>query len=163
MHIPSTIAMRDQMKRYDKFLKAKSRREDVVKVSDGLDTPMKLQLAILASITGASKSAPLSIIRSVLEAGLEKESNQIYQEVEKYEADDLFWSMVSQIIGYTYVDRNLSALAAHILLTAGSRTLPESTFEGLSPFISTGNTHVAYCADMVAEWSFMMSIFHTLI
>ena len=65
MGIPSSVALRNQVKKYSKFLKAKSRRENVVKLTDKLDSPMKLQLAIMASIGESSKTDPISIIRSV--------------------------------------------------------------------------------------------------
>ena len=50
------------------------------------------------------------------------------------------------------VDHSLAALAAHILLTAGSRTLPEASLDGLDRFISHGSQHQAYCADLVSDW-----------
>lgn len=152
MGITSSVALRNQVKKYSKFLKAKSRREDVVKHSDKLDSPMSLQLAIMASIAESAKTDPVSIIRSVLRAGLDNNDNYLYQEFEKYDAADLFWSMVSQITGYSDVDHSLGALAAHILLTAGSRTLPESSLSGLEQFMSVGSQHQAYCADLVSDW-----------
>lgn len=49
MGIPSSVALRYQVKKYRKFLNSKTRRDDVVKLSDGLDSPMKLQLAVMVS------------------------------------------------------------------------------------------------------------------
>ena len=152
MGIPSSVALRNQVKKYSKFLKAKSRREDVVKHADKLDSPMKLQLAIMASIGESAKMDQVSIIRSVLRAGLDNNDNSLYQEFVKYDATDLFWSMVGKITGYTDVDRSLSALAAQILLTAGSRTLPEAALSGLDRFVSVSSQHQAYCADLVSDW-----------
>ncbi|MWL55307.1 BREX-1 system phosphatase PglZ type A, partial [Escherichia coli] len=70
MGIPSSVALRNQVKKYSKFLNAKARREDVVKLSDSLDSPMKLQLAVMASIGEAGRTEPIAIIKSVLKAGL---------------------------------------------------------------------------------------------
>lgn len=159
MGIPSSVSLRNQVKKYSKFLKAKSRRESVVKISDKLDTPMKLQLAIMASIGEASKTDPVSIIRSVLRAGLNTNDNYLYQEFVKYDAVDLFWSMVAQITGYTDVDRNLGMLAAQILLTAGSRTLPENALEGMDRFIAGNSQQEAMCADLVSDWIHSDDIF----
>lgn len=39
MGIPSSVALRNQVKKYRKFLNAKSRRDDVVKLADSLDSP----------------------------------------------------------------------------------------------------------------------------
>ena len=47
MGIPSSVALRNQVKKYRKFLNAKSRRDDVVKLADSLDSPTKLQLAVM--------------------------------------------------------------------------------------------------------------------
>ncbi|MDY6352531.1 MAG: hypothetical protein SPL57_05765 [Lachnospiraceae bacterium] len=152
MGIPSSVALRNQVKKYSKFLNAKARREDVVKLSDSLDSPMKLQLAVMASIGEAGHTEPIAIIKSVLKAGLNMDDNYLYQEFVKYEASDLFWGMVSQITGYNDVDHSLGKLAAHIILTAGSRTLPDSVFDGLSDFMTENPQLQAYCSDLISDW-----------
>lgn len=152
MGIPSSIALRNQVKKYRKFLNAKNRREDVVKISDGLDSPMKLQLAVMASIGEAQRTDPISIIKSVLKASLNMDDNYLYQEFVKYDAAELFWSMVSRITGYDDVDHSLGKLAAHIILTAASRTLPDAVFDGLSGFMSQNGQLQAYCSDLVSDW-----------
>lgn len=152
MGIPSSIALRNQVKKYRKFLNAKNRREDVVKISDGLDSPMKLQLAVMASIGEAQRTDPISIIKSVLKASLNMDDNYLYQEFVKYDAAELFWSMVSRITGYGDVDHSLGKLAAHIILTAASRTLPDAVFDGLSGFMSQNGQLQAYCSDLVSDW-----------
>jgi uncharacterized protein (TIGR02687 family) len=152
MGIPSSVVLRNQVKKYSKFLKAKSRRENVVKLTDKLDSPMKLQLAIMASIGESSKTDPISIIRSVLRAGIDSNSNYLYQEFVKYDAVDLFWSMVAQVTGYTDMDRNLGVLASQILLTAGRRTLPEASLDGLDKFMIGNSQQEAMCADLVSDW-----------
>ena len=152
MGIPSSVALRNQVKKYRKFLNAKARRDDVVKLSDGLDSPMKLQLAVMASIGEAQRTDPIAIIKSVLKAGLNTDDNYLYQEFVKYDTADLFWSMVSRITGYSDVDHNLGKLAAHIILTAASRTLPDVVFDGLNDFMSTSGQLQAYCSDLVSDW-----------
>ena len=152
MGIPASIALRNQVKRYRKFLNAKARRDNVVKISDGLDSPMKLQLAVMASIGEAGRTDPIAIIKSVLKAGLNTDDNYLYQEFVKYDASDLFWSMANRITGYSDVDHNLGKLAAHIILTAASRTLPDAVFEGLADFMSTNGQLQAYCSDLVSDW-----------
>ena len=152
MGIPSSVALRNQVKKYSKFLNAKARREDVVKLSDSLDSPMKLQLAVMASIGEAGRTEPIAIIKSVLKAGLNTDDNSLYQEFVKYEASDLFWGMVSSITGYNDVDHNLGKLAAHIILTAASRTLPTAVFDGLSDYMSENGQLQAYCSDLVSDW-----------
>lgn len=151
MGIPSSVALRNQVKKYRKFLNAKARRDDVVKISDGLDSPMKLQLAVMASIGEAQRTDPISIIKSVLKAGLNTDDNYLYQEFVKYEASDLFWSMANRITGYGD-DHNLGKLGTHIILTAASRTLPDAVFDGLSDYMSQNGQLQAYCSDLVSDW-----------
>ena len=110
MGIPSSVALRNLVKKYSKFLNAKARREGVVKLSDSLDSPMKLQLAIMASIGEAGRTEPIAIIKPVLKAGLSADDNYLYQEFVKYEATDLLWGMVSSITGYNDVDHNRVSL-----------------------------------------------------
>ena len=152
MGIPSSVALRNQVKKYRKFLNAKSRRDDVVKLADSLDSPTKIQLAIMASIVESQRTVPISIIKSVLKSGLDTDDNYRYQELVKYDALDLFWSMVSKITGYSDVDHSLGKLAAYIILTAGSRTLPDSVFDGLSNFMTEMPQLQAYCSDIISEW-----------
>lgn len=151
MGIPSSVALRNQVKKYRKFFNAKTRRDDVVKLSDGLDSPMKLQLAVMASIGEAQRTDPIAIIKSVLKAGLNTDDNYLYQEFVKYEASDLFWSMANRITGYGN-DHNLGKLAVHIILTAASRTLPDAVFDGLSDYMSQNGQLQAYCSDLVSDW-----------
>ena len=150
MGIPSTVALRGQVKKYSKFLNAKTRREDVVKHMDFIDSPKKLQLAIMASLCGTQKSDIISIIKAVLNQGLDTESNTIYQELVKYAVEDLFWGMVGSYTGYVDADRNFHRLAAHILLTAGTRTLQPDVFEGLKDYITL--PYEATCYDLVSDW-----------
>jgi len=152
MGIPSSVALRDQVKKFRKFLNAKSRRDDVVKVAESLDSPKKLQLAVMASISESQRTDPISIIKSVLKAGLNSDDNNVYQEFVKYEALDMFWGMVSQITGYNDVDHSLGKLAAHIILSSGSRTLPDSVFDGLSNFMTENPQLQAYCSDLISDW-----------
>ena len=150
MGIPQTVVLRNQVKRYSKYLNAKSRREDVIKRMDNIDSAPKLQLAIMASLGESQKTDIVSIIKSVLGHGLDMNDNVIYQEFVKYDATELFWGMVGSFTGYTDVDRSFTRLAAHILSTAGTRTLQPEVFDGLDAYIST--PHEAYCYDLVSDW-----------
>lgn len=152
MGIPSSVALRNQVKKYRKFLNAKARRDEVIKLADTLDSPIKLQLAIMAAIGESKRTDPISIIKSVLKAGLNTYDNYLYQEFEKYDATELFWSMVSQVTGYNDVDHSLAKLAAHIILTAAGRTLPTSVFDGLSGFMTESPQLQAYCSDLISDW-----------
>lgn len=146
--IPSTYALRKQVKQYRKYLNAASRRAKLI--GQNISTPSQLHLAIMGAICGLKIVQPNLIIRSVLENGLNIDSNNLYQDLVKYEADKVFWVMVNQRTGYGEEEVNLGRLATHILLTATTRTMRLEHLAGLDPFISSA--HQAYCYDLVAEW-----------
>lgn len=146
--IPSTPALRKQVKQYRKYLNAASRRAKLI--GQNIAAPSQLHLAIMAAICGLKNVQPNLIIRSVLENGLDADSNNIYQELVKYEADQVFWAMVNQGTGYGEEEVNLGRLATHILLTATTRTMRLEHLAGLDVFISSA--HQAYCYDFISEW-----------
>lgn len=146
--IPSTPALRKQVKQYKKYLNAASRRAKLI--GQNIATPSQLHLAIMAAICGLKNVQPNLIIRSVLENGLDADSNNIYQDLVKYEANQVFWAMVNRGTGYSEEEVNLGRLATHILLTATTRTMRLEHLAGLDPFISSA--HQAYCYDFISEW-----------
>lgn len=146
--IPSTPALRKQVKQYKKYLNASPRRAKLI--GQNIATPSQLHLAIMAAICGVKNVQPNLIIRAVIESGLDADSNNIYQDLVKYEVDQVFWAMVNQGTGYGEEEVNLGRLATHILLTATTRTIRLEHLAGLDPFISSA--HQAYCYDFISEW-----------
>ena len=102
----------------------------------------------MAAICGVKEISPNAIIRSVLEAGLDNDENSIYQSFINYEVDTAFWQLISQGTGYK--NTSLAELAAHILLTATTRTMNKDNLAGLERFISI--PHQSFCFDFVSEW-----------
>ncbi len=145
-----TPQIRSCFKKYRKFLNAKDRRRRVISLGKGLNKPAEVQLAIMTVLCGIRDAKPEDIIRTVLENGLGKEENSIYQEFVNYEIDEAFWRMVRQGTGYQEDDPDLGRLASHILLTATTRTMRAEILAGLDSFISTA--HQAYCYDLVSDW-----------
>lgn len=150
MGIPSTPALRKQVKQYKKYFNAGPRRAKLMGQSTTITTPSQLHLAVMAAICGLKNVQPNLIIRSVLAGGLDADSNSIYQELVKYEADKAFWAMVNQGTGYCEEQVDIGRLASHILLTATTRTMRIENLAGLDAFISSA--HQAYCYDFVSEW-----------
>lgn len=151
MGLPATPIIRNQVKRYRKFFRAKDRRDAVKKMSGSISTAPQMHLAVMAVLAGCSGIQPDQIIKSVLNAGLDQDVNSVYQELLNYGADKPFWVMVSQATGYNEGDdASLGRLAIHMLLTAATRTMHQDHLAGLDAFIST--PHQAYCYDFVADW-----------
>ena len=150
MSIPQTPALRRGFKQYRKFFNAQARRNKVSTQPITPATPAQLQMAIMAALAGLKDAKPNAIIKAVLQGGLQKNSNAIYQEFVNYGIDEAFWRMVAQGTGYQDMDSDLAQLATHILLTASTRTIRQEFLAGLQMFISSA--HQAYCYDFVSDW-----------
>ena len=150
MQIPETPALRKAFKMYRKFFKAQGRRNKVVAQGTTPTKPAQLQMAIMAALANIKEPKPAQIMKAVLQAGLDMEKNAIWQEFVSYDIAEAFWVMVGQGTGYKDPDADLRHLAAHLLLTAATRTLRQDAFSGLESLIST--PHQAYCFDFVSDW-----------
>ena len=150
MSIPQTPALRRGFKQYRKFFNAQTRRNKVSAQPVTPTTPAQLQMAIMAALAGLKDAKPNAIIKAVLQGGLQKDNNAIYQEFVNYGIDEAFWRMVAQGTGYQDMDSDLAQLATHILLTASTRTMRQEFLAGLQMFISSA--HQAYCYDFVSDW-----------
>ena len=107
-------------------------------------------MAVMAAICGLKDAKPNQILRSVFHAGLDLNTNTIYQDFVKYHADGAFWAMVRQGCGFVEEEPDLGRLAIHLLLTAATRTMRQEYLAGLDRFISM--PHQAYCYDFISEW-----------
>jgi len=150
MSIPSTPALRKQVKFYRKFFNAKERRGKVMSQKSKISTPAQLHLAVMAVICGVQNAQPSNILRTVFRTGLNVENNSIYQSFVNYGAKDAFWAMVAKASGYNEEGHDLGRFAIHMLLTAATRTMKQENFAGLDDFIST--PHQAYCYEFISEW-----------
>ena len=151
MSLPATAVVRSQVKRYNKFFRLKKHREAVQKLKSDIATAAQMHLAVMAVLAGCSDRQPDQIIKSILCAGLDRDTNSIYQSFVTYGADKAFWVMVSQATGYQEGDDgHLGHLVTHILLTAATRTMHQDLLAGLDGMIST--PHQAYCYDFVSDW-----------
>lgn len=150
MGIPSTPAMRKQVKHYRKYFNAKDRRAKIMGQDKAPTTPAQMHMAVMAAVCGLKNPQPNQIIRSMFRAGLDAQNNTVYQEFVNYGAEDAFWAMVRQGCGFYDEEHDLGRLAIHMLLTASTRTLRSEYLEGLDSFISM--PHQAYCYDFISEW-----------
>lgn len=150
MGIPSTPAMRKQVKNYRVYFNAKDRRLKMIAQSKVPETPAQLHLAVIAAICGLKNAQPNMILRSLFRAGLDSKNNTVYQDFEKYGADAAFWAMACQGCGFVKEEPDLGRLAIHLLLTAATRTMRQEYLAGLDDFISM--PHQGYCYDFVSDW-----------
>ena len=71
MGFPATPIIRNQIKNYSKFFRAKERREAVKKLNKHISTAPQMHLAVMAALCGNSDIQPNHIIKTVLKAGLD--------------------------------------------------------------------------------------------
>lgn len=150
MGMPATPALRKQVKVYRKYFNAKNRRDKIAGQSKVPTVPVQLHMAVMGALGNIKDVTPGAIIKEVLKAGLDSETNAIYREFVNYGVNTAFWSMVAQGTGYTSEQPNLALLASHMLLTATTRTMRLEYLAGLDQFISSA--HQAYCFDFVSDW-----------
>lgn len=150
LSIPQAPRLREVVKRYQTFFNNKERRAKLAAVKGELDTPMGLLLGMMAVQCGVRKGTFDAVLRAVLSAGLEKESNPAHQNMVRYGTDGVFWNMVRQGAGYGEETPSLARLAAHLLLTAATLTLGQGALAGLDDLIDI--PHQAFCYDFVSEW-----------
>lgn len=150
MGMPATPALRKQVKAYRKYFNAKNRRDRIAGQSKAPTVPAQLHMAVMGALGNIKDVTPGAIIKEVLKAGLDSETNYLYREFVNYGANTAFWSMVQQGTGYTSEQPNLAQLATHMLLTATTRTMRLEYLAGLDQFISS--PHQAYCFDFVSDW-----------
>lgn len=151
MGLTSTPIIRKQVRNYRAFFDAKKHRAKVAAIKSNITTAPQMHLAVMATLCGNDDIQPNNIVRAVIRAGLDIETNDIYQSFVTYGADTAFWAMVSQATGYNEGDdSNLGRLAMHMLLTAATGTLHLDDLAGLDAYISV--PHQAYCYELVSDW-----------
>lgn len=151
MGLPASPVIRKQVKAYHKFFNAKERRAKVAALNNNITTAAQMHLVVMAAICGIKDIQPNSIIHAVINAGLNMDTNSIYQNLVNFNADKPFWMMVVKATGYNEGDDcNLGRLAIHMLLTAATRTMKSENLAGLDGFISI--PHQAYCYDFISDW-----------
>lgn len=143
--LPDLPALRPVMKRYATFFRAKERRGAFLRLRLRVTRAADLHLGVLAAIAGLSEAQPSAILRAMIAGGADDLSAVLV----RYDAVEAFWQLAQQRTGYRGA-HDPAQLAAHILLSAASRTLPASALVGLEAYVSEG--HAAFCYDLVSAW-----------
>ena len=78
--IPSTPAMRKQVKEYRKYFNAKTRRDKIAGQNKTPTVPAQLHIAVMGALSGLKDVSPAAIMKEVLKAGLDINTNYLYRE-----------------------------------------------------------------------------------
>lgn len=148
LHILNTPELRKEVQRFKGFFNAASRCKVFASLGQNIDKKSSLYMTLLTAICGIKKVKPEEIIKAVIADGPDI-SNSIKLELLKYNASDLFWSLVSKITGFNSSE-NIDELVNHIILSAISRTTSENVLSGLESKYSS--TYSGFCYDLVFNW-----------
>ena len=148
LHILNTPELRKEVQRFKGFFNAASRCKVFSSLGQTIDKKSALYMTILSAICGVKEVKPEEIIKAVIADGPDI-NNSIKLELLKYNASDLFWSLVSKTTGFK-ASENIDELVNHIILSAISRTTSENVLSGLESKYSS--TYSGFCYDLVFNW-----------
>ncbi len=136
------------IERFNKFFRAADRKRKFVKLMPSAQTKEDVALGVIGAMLGVSDLSTSQIMKSYLV--------ELLGEVEplanlaKFGADGAFESYVQSRLGYVGDLKSADDLAAHILLSALSCTLPEGALNGLEARMS--QPHGQFCLNIVDDW-----------
>lgn len=147
-----TPQMRKAMKSYSKFFENKERVAKLTAFNSNYTNVGQLHIDILAALSGTSSNTASGVIRAILMAGLDIESNEAITNIRKFGNESVLWEMIDRYTGYVHDPDQVSliALASHILITTLSMTMKASCLNGLEKLIS--EPHQQRCYDLINEW-----------
>lgn len=147
-----TPQMRKAMKSYSKFFENKERVAKLTAFKSNYTNVGQLHIDILAALSGTSSNTASGVIRAILMAGLDIESNEAITNIKKFGNESVLWEMIDRYTGYVHDPDQVSliALASHILVTTLSMTMKSSCLNGLEKLIS--EPHQQRCYDLINEW-----------
>ena len=111
LNIAPTALMRKTVKLYSKFFENKERCQNLRKMGREYLTPIQFHIDIISVLAGLKEGSMQDIIIAVLSSGLDKETNDVLQNIRKFGSIESFWHLVQRYTGYIdeenkhYVDR----------------------------------------------------------
>ena len=136
------------IEQFKSFFRAAERRNRFVRLMPNAQSNEDVALGVIGSILNAYDLSIAQIMKSYLSALLEEDDP--LGKLTKYEAGEAFESYVKSRLGYEGDLKSVVGLAAHILLSALSRTLPEGSLDGLENRVS--RKHDQFCLNVVDDW-----------
>lgn len=151
-NIPDRPQLRKAVKCYAKFFENKARVARLTAYHSDYTAAGQLHIDILAVLSEAGANTAPGVIRAVLAGGLDMEENRALTQIRKFGNEAAWWELAGRYTGFAQdgESSDLFPLAAHILLTALSVTMPASALRGLEGRISKPHGELAY--SLVHEW-----------
>lgn len=151
MDMPSTPQLRKAVKAYSKFFDSRERVAKLAAFKSSYYSVGQLHIDVMAVLAGTSANTALGVVKAILLAGFDIESNEAISNIKKVGNEAVLWEMIHHYTGYAYAgEPTLISLAGHILLTALSATMKATCLVGLEKLISEENQQSCYA--LVNEW-----------
>lgn len=136
------------------FFRAKDRTNRFRSKVSAMNSQEDIILGVLATIIGTEAAKPTSIIstyiRKLAFAYIENEPFSLKNELKKYDALEVFESLLRKIVGYEGNIDDPLQLLGHLLVTSLSSSIPCDEINGLSHLIAPNNSE--FCLAVVADW-----------
>lgn len=150
-NMPNNFAMRKALKLYNKFFENKERAAKLAALGSDYSYSGQLHIDIMAVLSGTTLNTASGVIRALLLNGLDYGENPAIKNIRKFANEDILWELINRCTGFERTEgAALDGLAAHILLTALSVTVPKGLLAGLEKLIS--EPHSSFCYALINEW-----------
>lgn len=151
-------AMREHLKRRNKFLRNKERVEKLKRLTAPLDDESILDLKMMAVLLRADQAEPFAILYKLFsslvvngEVGLD-EAPKALVEIINLELEVPFWNMVREQFGYQAEDRNLRDLLFHLFVSDFAMTRQGTFPVSLQNFVLDDNKKLPQVAVFCDRW-----------
>ena len=106
-----TSQMRKAMKSYSKFFDNKERVARLSAFHSTYTNVGQLHIDILAVLAGTSANTAPGVIRAILMAGMDIESNEAITNIRKFGNEAVLWEMINRYTGYVHLIEQKSLIA----------------------------------------------------
>lgn len=147
-------SLRDHIAARGKFFASKERLGRAARFIETGDGPEAIDRALMATLLRTDQTDIFSIVRHLLHTldpiDLET-SPAAWQEIEKYDLADSFWTQMGDVFGFTDNEPNLKSLLMRLLVTDFSRGLDEDCPKALSHLVlpPKGAANAVVC---IGQW-----------
>lgn len=136
------------------FFRAKDRVSKFKAKMPHVNSQEDVYFGVLAVLCGAKEAQPTSIISAYTQqlaaAFIESEPFTLKDELQKYEALEVFESLLRKITGFAGDIADAPQLIGHLLATALTSTVPTEELSHLSHLIAPNNAE--FCLAVVTNW-----------
>ena len=166
--ISDTVELRQMLGRVKGFFAAQDRIARYRALMPHAQAPQQLAMGVLAAALHAKAPTVETVVRAYLSALLAEARDagcagaapaageaealpKPLADLRKYGADEMFAGFLKAKLGYAGDPADADALAAHLLVSAASVTMPSEVLVGLEGHMAAGNAQ--FCLGVFRDWA----------